>query len=71
MSVQRGKGEAGKKSKVREVCAIARIHPRSLTVAGEAIGPQFVALVAAAQEGAVRVGTPLGAGGTHLTFVHI
>lgn len=46
-------------------------QPRCLTIAGEAVGAELEALLAAAQEGSVRVVAPLGAGGAHVTFVHI
>lgn len=44
---------------------------RFLTIAGEAVGPQLEALLTATQEGSVCVVTPLRAGGSHVTFVHI
>lgn len=40
-------------------------------VASKAIRPQLIALVTATKEGAVCVVTPLRAGGTHFTFIHI
>lgn len=43
----------------------------SLTVASEAVRSQLVTLVTAAQEGPVRVVTPLGARGAHVAFIHI
>lgn len=47
------------------------VPARFLTIAGEAVGAQLKALLAATQEGSVRVVTPLRAGGSHVTFVHI
>lgn len=43
----------------------------SPTVTSKAIRPQLVALVTATEEGAVCVVAPLGAGGTHVAFIHI
>lgn len=40
-------------------------------IACKAIRPQLIALITAAQEGAICVVTPLRAGGTHITFIHI
>lgn len=40
-------------------------------ITSEAIGPELIALITATKEGAISVVTPLRAGGTHLTFIHI
>lgn len=42
-----------------------------LTVTGEAIRPQLVALVAATEESSICVVTPLRAWGSHVTFIYI
>lgn len=62
---------------IRSVCwlraavGVSGATRRLLTIAGEAVRAQLVALVAATQEGSVRVVAPLRAGRPHVTFIHI
>lgn len=44
---------------------------RSLTITNKAIRPQLITRVTATKEGAISVITPLRAGSTHITFIHI
>lgn len=54
-----------------ELAQVAGVAALINVITCKAIGPELVALITATKEGAICVVTPLRAGGTHLTFIHI